>query len=132
MAGSELKHILYIDDEEDIRTVAQMALEVVGGMDVSVRSNGVDGLAAARDNPPQLILLDVMMPDMDGPETLARLRDDPALSGIPVAFMTAKIRPEEVAALMNLGAIGVIGKPFDPMTLADQVRGLWDRGRDGE
>ncbi|WP_435640449.1 response regulator [Micavibrio aeruginosavorus] len=127
MTKAPLHHILYIDDEEDIRTVAQMALEMVGGMSVAVCCCGRDGLDAARANPPQMILLDVMMPDMDGPETLAALRADPALAGIPVAFMTAKIRPEEISELMKLGAAGVIAKPFDPMILADQVRNVWDK-----
>lgn len=127
MTKTPLQHILYIDDEEDIRTVAQMALEMVGGMSVTACCCGRDGLDSARSNPPQMILLDVMMPDMDGPETFAALRADPALAAIPVAFMTAKIRPEEISDLMRLGAAGVIAKPFDPMKLADQVRDVWNK-----
>ncbi|AEP10492.1 response regulator [Micavibrio aeruginosavorus] len=130
MTKAPLQHILYIDDEEDIRTVAQMALEMVGGMNVAVCCCGRDGLDAARANPPQMILLDVMMPDMDGPETFAALRADPELADIPVAFMTAKIRPEEISDLMRLGVAGVIAKPFDPMTLADQVRNVWNTFQD--
>ncbi|AGH98904.1 Two-component response regulator [Micavibrio aeruginosavorus EPB] len=107
--------------------MAQMALEMVGGMTVTVCCCGRDGLDSARSSPPQMILLDVMMPDMDGPETFAALRADPDLATIPVAFMTAKIRPEEVSDLMRLGAAGVIAKPFDPMTLADQVRDVWNK-----
>ena len=121
-----LKDILYIDDEDDIRTVAEMALSMVGGLNVVACSSGAEGLALARKNPPQMVLLDVMMPGMDGPETLLNLRFDNELAHIPVAFMTAKIRPDEVEVLKEKGAIGVIAKPFDPMTLADQVKNLWD------
>lgn len=122
-----LKTIVYADDETDIRTIAQIALEAVGGFEVTVCESGMQAVEAARKHKPQLVLLDVMMPGMDGPETLKNLRADPALADIPVIFMTAKVRPEEVESLIALGALGVIAKPFDPMTLADEIRTLWDK-----
>lgn len=120
-----LERIMYVDDEDDIRTVAAMALEKIGGFQLSLHENGADALAAIGDFDPQLILLDVMMPGLDGPSVLRALRDDPAFAAIPVAFMTAKIRAEEIASLMAMGAVGVIAKPFDPMQLSNEVRMIW-------
>ena len=119
---SELKRILYVEDEPDIQAVAKMALEMVGGFTVRICSSGEEALGVAADFAPDLILLDVMMPGMDGPSTLKALRNLPSLAKIPVAFMTAKVQPQEVEQYRSLGALDVIAKPFDPMTLADQVR----------
>jgi CheY-like chemotaxis protein len=124
-----LQRILYVEDDDDIRAVARLALEAIGGFELEVCEDGVQALERAEAFAPQLMLLDVMMPGLDGPTTLARLRDIPALAGIPAIFMTAKVQPSEVAALREAGALDVIAKPFDPMTLADTVRAIWGRRR---
>lgn len=122
-----LNKILYVEDEADIRTVAQLALEAVGGFTLTVCSSGEEAVQVGPSSRPDLILLDVMMPGMDGPTTLATLRKDPALADTPVMFMTAKVQPNEIQQYRDLGALDVIAKPFDPMTLADQVRSIWER-----
>ncbi|MEE9276471.1 MAG: response regulator [bacterium] len=119
MAGEK---ILMIDDEDDIRTVAQMSLQMVGGFEVFLASGGMEGLEIAERERPDLILLDAMMPDLDGPGTLKRLKENPACSGIPVVFLTAKAQRADLEHLQSLGAAGVLTKPFDPMKLAEQVR----------
>ena len=118
---SSLERILYVEDDPDIQTVAKLALEVVGGYNVKVCSSGEQALEEAELYSPDMILLDVMMPGMDGPSTLARLRRLPSLEKVPVAFMTAKVQPHEVDQLIALGAESVIAKPFDPMTESPQV-----------
>ena len=120
-----LEKIMYAEDEPDIQAVAKVALEMLGGFKVRLCGNGQEALAAVREFAPDLILLDVMMPGMDGPSTLERLRADPATAGIPVIFLTAKVQPAEVVHYQSLGALNVIAKPFDPMTLAAQVRQIW-------
>ncbi|MBI3228866.1 MAG: response regulator [Burkholderiales bacterium] len=130
MNNRVLNSILYVEDDLDIQTVAQIALEVVGGFQLKICSSGKQALAAAQESQPDLILLDVMMPEMDGPTTLEHLRKIDNTSTTPVVFMTAKVQNSEVAYYKSLGAIGVVAKPFDPMTLADQVRKLWG-GQDG-
>ena len=124
-----LQQVLYVEDDEDIQTVAQMSLEMVGGLTLRTCSSGQDALLAAAQFNPDLILLDVMMPGMDGPMTLTELRKLPHLASTPVIFMTAKVQAAEVAHYRSLGALGVIAKPFDPMQLAQQVRALWDQGQ---
>jgi CheY-like chemotaxis protein len=114
--------ILIIDDEADIRRIAHLALGRVGAMDVLEATSGADGLRQAEDNRPDAILLDVMMPGLDGPSTLAALRSNPATANIPVIFLTAKAMLSELERLRAMGAAGVLTKPFDPMTLAGQVR----------
>ena len=122
---SDLQRILYVEDEADIRAVAQLALESIGGFTVKTCSSGEEALREAEAFAPDLILLDVMMPGMDGPSTLKALRDLPALSEVPVTFMTAKVQPAEIKYFKSLGAREVIAKPFDPMTLVDQLRAIW-------
>ncbi len=117
-----MTRILYVDDDPDIREVALMALELDGALEVRACASGADALQVAPDYLPALILLDVMMPQMDGPTTLAHLRADPRTAAIPVVFITARTQSAEVAQLRQLGALGVIPKPFDPMALADQAR----------
>ncbi len=130
MDDAGLNKILYIEDEPDIQTVAKLALETVGGFTVEICGSGDMALERAPDFDPDLILLDVMMPGMDGPETLSALRRIVGLSETPVIFMTAKVMESEVEWYEKLGAVGVIPKPFDPMTLADRVREIWN-ARDG-
>jgi CheY-like chemotaxis protein len=115
------KHILVIDDEDDIREVAQVSLEMMGNWGVLTARSGQEGLAKAEAARPDAILLDVMMPDMDGPTTFQRLRSTPAICHIPVILMTAKVQASDQRRFANLGVKGVIAKPFDPLTLADRV-----------
>ncbi len=132
MTHTTLTKILYVEDDLDIQTVAQIALEMVGGFTLRICSSGREALEPASvEFAPDLILLDVMMPEMDGPTTLARLREYPQLAKTPVIFMTAKVQASEVTHYKSIGAIGVIAKPFDPMQLAQQVRQLWATHLDG-
>lgn len=119
--------ILLIDDEPDIRMIARMSLSVLGGMDVVEAASGTEGVDVARRSAPDGILLDMMMPSLDGAGTLALLRADPVTSGIPVIFLTAKAMTDEVARLHGMGAAGVLTKPFDPETLAERVRSILER-----
>lgn len=128
MSGPQ--RILYVEDEPDIQAVATIALELIGGFTVKVCSSGEEAIREAAGFAPDFILLDVMMPGLDGPGTLQALRHMPDVANVPIAFMTAKVRPSEVAHYRSLGAIDVIPKPFDPMQLAAQVREMWGR-RDG-
>ena len=114
--------ILIIDDEDDIRRIASLGLGRVGKMEVIEAHSGAEGVRKAEEEKPDCILLDVMMPVMDGPATLAALRHNPVTSEIPVIFLTAKAMTSEVERLKGLGATGVLTKPFDPMMLAAQVR----------
>jgi two-component system OmpR family response regulator len=123
--SEELKKMMLVEDDADIRTVAVMALEMVGGLEVRAASSGAEALEIAGSYAPQLIVLDVMMPGMNGPEVLEKLRANPATAAIPVIFLTAKAQEDEVARLRALGVIEVVAKPFDPMTLADTLKSLW-------
>ena len=122
-----LQRILCVEDEEDIRTVAKLALEGIGGFKLRACASGAEAIQEAPGFKPQLILLDVMMPGMDGPTALKTLRTLPGLEETPVVFMTAKVQPSEIEYYHELGAIDVISKPFDPMALAGQLREIWDR-----
>ena len=122
-----LERIMHIEDDPAIQEVARVALEVVGGFTVRSCDSGAAGVAAADSFAPQLVLLDVMMPGMDGPQTLAELRKLPVMKDVPVVFMTAKAQTQEVTAYRALGAAGVIIKPFDPMTLSEQIRAIWEQ-----
>ncbi|MGY6586751.1 MAG: response regulator [Wenzhouxiangella sp.] len=121
------EHILYVEDDPDIQEIAVMALEAIAGMTVKACSSGAEALAAVDQFEPDMIVLDVMMPGMDGPSTLAALRQKPALANTPVIFVTAKTQSDEIERLKGLGAIAVITKPFDPMTLGQQLRALADQ-----
>jgi two-component system OmpR family response regulator len=119
------KRVLCVDDDEDIRQIASLALGLNEEISVETCESGEAALALLPRVLPEFIILDVMMPGLDGPATLARIRANPLLAGIPVAFMTALAVPREVERFMALGAVGVIAKPFDPMKLAGQVAELW-------
>lgn len=125
--ADNLTRILYVEDEPDIQMVARLALEVLGGFTVEICSSGDEALQRAPGFKPQLFLLDVMMPGMDGPSTLTMLRALPQFACTPVIFMTAKVQPGEVAGYRKLGAVDIIPKPFDPMTLASRVQDIWER-----
>lgn len=126
-----IRRVLLVDDEQDIRTIGEMSLGAVGGWTVELAESGADAIERAQTAPPDVILLDVMMPRMDGPTTLAHLRECAALEHVPVIFLTAKVQPSDVERYLALGATGVIAKPFDPMTLADEVRRLVDAAQSG-
>ncbi|MGC8120347.1 response regulator [Marinobacter sp. VGCF2001] len=119
-----LNKVLYVEDDADIRSIAELALRDVGGLDVSLCESGPEALSRIDDFSPDLVLLDVMMPGMDGPQTLQALQQRPQGLDVPVVFMTARLQPSEIEEYLALGAIGVIPKPFDPMTLADDIRAL--------
>lgn len=126
MAAPELQKILVVDDEPDIQTVASLALDDVAGFEVAICSSGQEALEVAATFRPDLILLDVMMPKMDGLQTLRAMRDVPDLAAIPIIFLTAKVQHEEVSSYKEQGAIDVIAKPFDPMELGNTVRRIWE------
>jgi CheY-like chemotaxis protein len=123
------KRILIIDDAEDIREVAQVSLEVVGGWEVMTASSGREGVAKALAQQPDAILLDVMMPDQDGPTTFLQLQANSATQHIPVILLTAKALAGDKRMFAELGVASVIAKPFEPMFLASQVAQVlgWDR-----
>ena len=123
--NSPLTKILYVEDDPDIQVVTRMSLEAVGGFTVEVAGSGREALEKAPAFAPDLILLDVMMPGMDGPTTMRALRDLPAVKRTPIVFMTAKVMQSEIKRYKELGALDVIHKPFDPMTLPDRVREIW-------
>lgn len=114
--------VLHVDDEPDIREVVEMSLSLDPDLAIKSCSSGADALSASDEWPPDLILLDVMMPNMDGPTTLKCLRQRPCTAATPVVFMTAKAQAREIEQFVSLGAAGVIPKPFDPMTLAGSVK----------
>jgi two-component system OmpR family response regulator len=122
-----LERVLCVEDEEDIRTVAVLALQGLGGFEVRACASGAEAIQEAPAFAPQLILLDVMMPGMDGPTTLKSLRTLPGLEETPVVFVTARVQPNDVAYYRELGADDVISKPFDPVALAGQLRDIWSR-----
>jgi two-component system OmpR family response regulator len=124
MAASA-QHVLCIDDDEDILNIARISLETVGGLKVSCCNSGVRAIQLIKEINPDLILLDVVMPGMDGPTTLKELRKKPELDHTPIVFMTARVQPAEVQAYQALGASAVVPKPFDPMLLANQVNDIW-------
>ena len=115
------RRILIIDDEDDIRQVAALSLETVAGWDVIVASSGAQGLERAAEHQPDAILLDVMMPGMDGPTTFRELRKNPVTAKIPVLLLTAKVQGPDQRRFADLGVEAVLLKPFDPLTLAAQM-----------
>jgi CheY-like chemotaxis protein len=127
MSSDTLQRILYVEDEPDIQAVARMALEAVGGFTLQVCSSGEEALQTAVEFAPDLLLLDVMMPGMDGPTTLQELRHLPELANTPAVFMTAKVQPQEIEQFKSFGALDVIPKPFDPITLSDQITLVWQQ-----
>ena len=122
------RKVLVVDDDDIIREVAKLALEVVGGWQVSTATNGQEAGRLASLDRPDVVLLDVMMPALDGPGTAALLREDPVTRGVPVIFLTAKTPLGEEHLASEPNVVGVISKPFDPMVLAQQINRLtgWD------
>jgi two-component system OmpR family response regulator len=124
-----LSRLLYVDDDPTLTLLTRISLERVGGFTVKTCASGTEALAEVGAFAPGLILLDVMMPGLDGPATLQALRRMKALDGVPVVFMTAKVTGDEAARYRELGAADVIGKPYDPVKLPDLVRAIWQRCR---
>jgi CheY-like chemotaxis protein len=118
------RKVLIIDDEDDIRQVAALSLESVAGWEVILANSGAQGLARAIEHQPDAILLDVMMPGMDGPTTFRELRANPATARIPVLLLTAKVQSTDQRRFADLGVEAVLFKPFDPLTLSDQIAGI--------
>lgn len=118
------RHLLLIDDEDDIREVASLSLEMTHGWKITTANGGAAGIAVATAVRPDAILLDGMMPDMDGPGTFRVLQSLEATRAIPVIFLTAKVQPADRDTFMGLGARGIIAKPFDPLTLGEQITAL--------
>ncbi len=123
----ELKLILLIEDEPDIQEIVRSALELVGGYDVMGAFTGQEGYDLATKNPPDLILLDMMMPGINGVQTFELLHENPVTSSIPVIFMTAKVQQHEVESYLKLGSVALIPKPFDPMTISAQIAEIWSK-----
>ena len=117
--------LLYVDDEADIRDIVEFALEDEEDIEFVTTDNGEEAIEMNARLQPDLILLDVMMPKIDGPETLRRIRLGSSNQNVPIAFITAKIQKTEVAFLHSLGAVDVIEKPFDPLALAERIRHIW-------
>ena len=115
------RRILIIDDEDDIREVAGLSLETVAGWEVVLADSGAQGLARAAEHQPDAVLLDVMMPGMDGPTTFRELRKNPITSHIPVILLTAKVQSSDQKRFADLGVEAVLFKPFDPLTLSTQI-----------
>lgn len=127
MTDKPLNQILYAEDETDIRAIAQVALEDIGGLTVKYCRTGREALEAAKLYTPDLLLLDVMMPEMDGPTALQEIRKIPGLEHIPVIFMTAKVQQDEISKYILMGALDVISKPFDPLLLSETIKNIWKK-----
>lgn len=123
--STDLKKILLIEDNEDIAVIVMMTLENIGGFEIKHSLSGQEALELLPSYHPQLILLDVMMPEMDGIETFKKIRLTPEGENIPIIFMTAKAQTHEQEAYLELGAIGVLVKPFNPMDLCEMIQELW-------
>ena len=124
MADS-LSRVLSVDDDPYLQEILVCVLEEVGRFTVKSCGSGKEALECVESFMPELILLDVMMPDMDGPTTMLRMRQIPALAKIPVVFVTAKAGPKDIESYLLLGAAGVIPKPFDGLKLPDQIKAIW-------
>lgn len=122
---NDLVRVMHVEDDQSIQDVARVALEIVGGFQVCTCSSGQEALDKFTAFAPQLVLLDVMMPGMDGPTTLKQLQQMFDLRQVPVVFMTAKVQASEIESYKALGASDVVVKPFDPMTLSSQIRQIW-------
>lgn len=123
----ELRRVACVEDDPDIRELVRIALGEIGGMDLDLYASGQEAIEKAPRFAPEIILLDVMMPAMTGPETLIALREMPDMAATPIVFMTAKVQTQEVASYHGMGVAAVIPKPFNPISLADEVGAIWSR-----
>lgn len=123
----ELNRVLVVDDEPDIRMLTSVTLEMIGNFTVETAENGLDALDKAPAFNPELILLDVMMPVMDGPATLKKFREIEGTKNVPVVFLTAKVQAHEIDELLATGATAVLSKPFDPNTIVPKIQEIWQK-----
>ncbi len=126
MPAKPLERVLCVEDDEDIRRILRLALERIGGMTVDLVADPAEAIERMVEFRPDLVVLDWMMPGIDGPTLLRKMRETPALASLPVVFATAKASPREIAELVALGAAGVISKPFAPKELPAKLRAIWD------
>ena len=127
MPARPLNRICYVEDDEDIQKIVRMSLERIGKMTVEVVSDPLQAIEAIKAFKPELVMLDWMMPGMDGPTLFRRMKELPEVSGLPVVFITAKASQAELDELRALGAAGTISKPFSPRDLPEQLRAIWSR-----
>ena len=129
MGPSYMRKILIVDDEDDIRAVAALCLETIAGWEVCTATSGSEGIRRALETRPDAILLDVMMPEMDGPTTFQHLQQDPHTRSIPVLLLTAKVQGADQRRFADMGVAAVLSKPFDPLTLGLQISAAlgWER-----
>lgn len=127
MPDGKLNRICYVEDDEDIQRIARMAMERIGGFTVRLVSDPLTAIEAMKDFKPDLVMLDWMMPGMDGPSLFRAMKEDEYASGLPVVFITAKASQREMDELRSLGAVGTISKPFSPRDLPTQLNAIWDR-----
>jgi two-component system OmpR family response regulator len=127
MAVPSLNRVLLVEDDPDIQAMVAFALEKVGGLRVAACASGPEAIAKAPEFLPEIVLLDVMLPGMDGPATLRALRDLPQTAATPIVFMTARVQPHELEAYRKAGACDILVKPFDPTRLPGLLRAIWRR-----
>ena len=124
--SKKLNSVLCIDDEPNILELIKLCLETVGGLNVTCCSNAAEGIIKANEMRPDFILIDMMMPEMDGAMTLKELRKNTDFDNTPIVFMTARIQKAEVDEYLKLGVTAVLAKPFDPMKISDEVKTIWE------
>ncbi|HWI39651.1 MAG TPA: response regulator [Burkholderiales bacterium] len=127
MPDRPLNKICYVEDDEDIQRIVRMSLERVGKMTVEIVTDPLQAIGVMTAFKPDLVMLDWMMPGMDGPTLFRKMKEDPQMSALPVVFITAKAQSRDMAELMALGAVGTISKPFSPKDLPDQLRAIWKK-----
>jgi CheY-like chemotaxis protein len=127
MPDRPLNRICYVEDDEDIQRIVRMSLERVGKMTVEVVTDPLKAIGVINAFRPDLVMLDWMMPGMDGPTLFKKMKEDPQTALLPVVFITAKAQSRDMAELMALGAVGTISKPFSPKDLPDQLRAIWKK-----
>ena len=125
----QFERVMCVEDDPDIRMILDFSLGRMGGFSLCLCESGMQALERVPEFKPQLVLLDVMMPEMSGPETLVKLREMSDIQGVPIVFLTAKAMQDEVEALLEHGATGIIVKPFDPVALPQNIRIYWEHGR---
>lgn len=129
---TELKRILYAEDEPDVQTIVEITVQTMSNYQIKICENGKSLLDSVESYAPDLILLDVMMPEMDGPTTFEHLQKNEKTKNIPVIFMTAKAQTHEVEIFKSSGVIGVITKPFDPLQLCSDIEKIWEDSQNGK
>jgi CheY-like chemotaxis protein len=127
MPERPLNRICYVEDDEDIQRIVRMSLERVGKMTVEIVTDPLKAIGVMTAFKPDLVMLDWMMPGMDGPTLFRKMKEDPLTAALPVVFITAKAQSRDMAELMALGAHGTISKPFSPKDLPEQLREIWKK-----